>query len=279
MAHYLEVYAADQGSERLELAGRLAFVTRGGVRVALPARDCPSELHLLEVEGTPAGAQVSIPQGAPGGFALDGQTQRSAVVPWGGEVFWEGLRLAFVQIAKRNERSPVVLLGLVGILLCGGFAVASKAGHDRASSEPEPPQLAVTPGTCPGGDGEAAQRRARFAERAGLARREQSAFIAADALAALSAFGEAEACYRVAGKLEDADRAAALGRDWSAHLNTDYAARRLRLQQALTQGRDAEALTAATELGRLLAGRSGPYVEWLVALRAELEGRIRRAGS
>jgi len=279
MRNYLEIHAADQASERLELASRLAFVTRGGRKVALPARDCPSELHLLEVEATPAGAQVCIPQGAPGGFAMDGQTQRSAVVPWGSEVFWEGVRLAFVQIARSKERSPVVLLGLVGILLCGGFVVAGKAGHDSASNEPEPPQLTATPGTCPAGDAETAQRRARLAERTGLARREQSAFVAADALAALTAFGEAEACYRIAGQSDDADRAAALGRDWSAHLNADYAASRLRLQRALVQERDAEALTAATELGRLLAGRSGPYVDWLAALRAELEGRLRRAGS
>lgn len=279
MRYFLEIHAVDQPSQRVELAGRLAFVVRGGLRVALPARDCPSELHLLQVEPSPAGAQVSIPQSAPGGFALNGATARSSVVLWGGEVFWEGLRLAFVQVDKPKERSPIVLLGLVGILLCAGFTVAGKAGHESASSEPEPPQLTITPRTCPVGDAEATEKRARLAERTGIARQEQSAFIATDAAAALAAFGEAEGCYRAAGQEQDAARVNALGRDWAAQLSTDYAAGRLRLQRALMEQRNADALEAVTNLERMLAGRSGPYVDWLAALRTELEGRVRRAGS
>lgn len=279
MRHFLEIHAADQPSQRVELAGRLAFVLRGAVRVALPARECPSELHLLEVETSAAGAQVSIPQGAPGGFGLNGQTERAAVVAWGSEVFWDGMRLAFFQVDKPRERSPIVLLGLVGILLCGGFALAGNTGHKAATAEPEPPQLAVARGSCPASEPEAARKRARLAERIGIARQEQSAFIAADARAALTAFSESQACYEAAGEPKDAARMDALGRNWTAHLNADYAANRLRLQRALMQQRDSEALTAVTDLQRLLAGYTGPYIDWLATLRAELEGSIRRAGS
>lgn len=279
MPSYIEIHATDQASERLELANRLAFVTRGGFKVALPARNCPSELHLLEIEATPAGAQVNIPQGAPGSFALDGAMQRTAVVPWGGEVFWENLRVAFIQVAKPKERSPVVLLGLVGILLSSGFAVAGNSHRDVVTNEPEPPQIAMAPGACSASDAETSLRQAREAERSALARREQSAFVAADALAALRAFGEAKACYEKAGQAQDAARVDAFGRDWAAHLEADYAASRLQLQRALTQKRDAEALAAVKNLQQLLGGRSGPYVDWLAVLRVELEARIQRAGS
>jgi len=139
MPHYLEIHGAGHPPQRLEIASRLAFVTRNGAKVALPARECPSELHSLEIEATPVGAQVQVPQGAPGAFALNGETERSAVVPWGGEVFWENQRLAFLHVAKPKERSPVVVLGLVGILLFGGFALASKTKPDDSRHEPEPP--------------------------------------------------------------------------------------------------------------------------------------------
>jgi len=278
MRYYLEIHAAGRTPERLEFSSRLAFVTRDGANVALPARDCPSELHSLEIDATPAGVHVQVPQGAPGAFALNGEPQRGAIVPWGGEVFWENQRLAFIQVAKAKERSPVVMLGLVGILLCGGFAVANKTKPDRAGSEPEPPQLVVAVTTCVASDSEVALRRAQLAERAALAQREQSAFIAADGLAALSSFSEAEACYRVAGQGEEATRVAAVAAEWREHLNADYAATRLRLQLALSQRRDADALRVVTALQRLLNGRSGPYVDWLATLRVELEGLLRRQG-
>jgi len=95
----------------------------------------------------------------------------------------------------------------------------------------------------------------------------------------LKSFNEAEACYRVAGQAEDATRVAAIGAEWAAHLDADYAAARLRLQQALLQQRDADGLRAVAALQKLLKGRSGPYMDWLVALRTQIDGRLRRNAS
>lgn len=279
MAYYLEIHASDRSPERIELTGRIAFVTRDGFKITLPAKDCPSELHLLEIWVDEGGAQVAIPANAPGSFGVNGTLERNALVSWGAEIFWEGLRLSCVEVSKPKERAPVVLLALVVAMLCGGFAFARGTAPDSSVKEPEAPAIEPTPAACPPGDAETSARRARLAERTALAKREQSVFRTADGVAALTSFGDAAACYAAAGQSEDAARAAAELRDWSARLNADYGAVRVRLQRALAQGRDAEALSAATELERLLVGRAGPYRDWLSAQRVRLESRIRRTGS
>jgi len=175
MRYYLEVRPVGKAPARLEISGRLVFVAREGAKVALPAEDCPNERHALEIEATFAGAQIQVPRGATGAFALNGEMRRSAVVPWVAKSFRR------TNASKRTSRkSPVVVLGLVGILLCGGFALARKAEPERTGSEREPPALVTTPATCAATDPEATRRRARLAERTGLAQREQSASIAAE---------------------------------------------------------------------------------------------------
>jgi len=281
MLRSLEIQEPEKSPERLELTHRLACVLRGGRRMMLPAKDCPSESHLFHIEPTDDGALLEVPKNAPGMFLFNGVTLRTALVPWGGEVFWEQSRLTFLQEAKAKKASPIVLLAAIGALLAVGFAVAKGAPErSSAAAEVEAPVLAATSqSSCPDVEQGMAQRRAREAERAAQVKREQFAFELADGVEAISLLAEAGACYGAAGFAEDRARVEADLQAWSQRVAERYAAARLRLQVARDQGRATEALGAVRELQRLLRGSSGAYVDWLEALRRDLELRQRKARS
>ncbi|HKY34641.1 MAG TPA: hypothetical protein VJN18_01770 [Polyangiaceae bacterium] len=281
MLRLLEIQEPEKSPERLELVHRLACVLRAGRRVMLPAKDCPSESHLFHIEPTDDGALLEVPKNVPGTFLFNGVTLRTGLVPWGGEVFWEQSRLTFLREAKAKKPSPVVLLGAIAMLLLVGFGVA-KGAPDKSPPgvEVEAPALAAKPQLiCPDTDPAMALRRGREAERAARVKREQFAFELADGAIAMSLFAEAGACYAAAGLADDRARVEADLDAWSQRVGEHYAAARLRLQLARDQGRAAEALSAVRELQRLLRGSSGPYIDWLEALRRDLELQQRRAGS
>ena len=84
-----------------------------------------------------------------------------------------------------------------------------------------------------------------------------------------------QACDRAAANTSDAERVNVELRRWTAHLNEDFAATRLRLRMALEHKRWGEALDAVQCLQALLEQHGKePYTDWLGSLRRELEGRI-----
>ncbi len=281
MFRSLEIQEPEKSAERFELTHRLACVLRGGRRAVLHAKDCPSESHLFHIEPTDEGALLEVPKNAPGAFLLNGVTLRTALVPWGGEVFWEQSRLTFLQEAKAKKPSPVLLLAAIAAVLALGFAVAKSApDRSRAAAEVEAPVLApASHPSCSDNEPAMALRRAHEAERAAQVKREQFAFELADGVAALSLFAEAAACYGAAGLADDRLRVEADLQAWSQRVGERYAAARLRLHVARDQGRANEALGAVRELQRLLRGSSGPYVDWLEALRRDLEFKQRKIGA
>jgi len=281
MFRVLEIQEPEKSPERIELTCRLACVLRGGRRAMMPAKDCPSESQLLHVEPTDDGALLEVPENAPGMFLFNGLTLRTALIPWGGEVFWEQSRLTFLQEAKAKKPSALVLLAALAALLALGFAVAKGApGSSPVTAEVEAPTLAAKPQPgCPDTDPAMAQRRAREAERAARVKREQFAFELADGARAMALLAEAAACYGTAGLADERTRVEADLDAWSQRVSERYSAARLRLQVARDQGRATEALAAVRELRRLLHGSPGPYVDWLESLRRDLEIKQRKAGS
>jgi hypothetical protein len=93
--------------------------------------------------------------------------------------------------------------------------------------------------------------------------REQSPFDAADGIAAVEHFEKAVVCFRAANLPKEADEAAASAQTLRQDLTSAYAARRVKLEHALDVGDNETALREARVLGKLLAGKSEPYVEWL----------------
>ena len=131
------------------------------------------------------------------------------------------------------------------------------------------PKLFVDEASCPA-QGNAFANGRRAEELARL-RTDRYAYDPRDGVRAVRRYLEAESCYRAAGDEVGVRRARRAGAALAARVNTDYAAARLNLLNALERERWSVALT---EIRRLLLltdhiGRH-EYVEWL----SEIIGRV-----
>jgi hypothetical protein len=225
------------------------------------------------------GVRIDVLASTPSGVYFAGSEHRSVQVPWGDEVYLGTLRLDFVRSATgRSGRKLLLLfLGPLSLAVAGAAAVGSFAQPSPSSRSVEAPPLLRGTATCSARDQAILERRAREAERAASAKKERFAFVGSEGAAAARLYQEAADCYERAGRPADGARVARTLESWTSRLNEEYAALRFRLRTALDQGREVEALAATKALEELLAGSDeGPYLEWLSALRRELERKATR---
>jgi len=167
--------------------------------------------------------------------------------------------------------APVVFIAL-------GLSAYRAASQDDASTYEGPAPALFDErqvGPCPERESSITEHRARDHERAALAKQERSAFDATDGVDAVFPFREAQACFQLAGKADDASRVANELSQWSGRLNERYATLRLQLKVALDKQRHADALAAVRELQALLAHQEeGPYRQWLGQLSRTLEQKL-----
>ncbi len=203
----------------------------------------------------------------------EGRAITEVLVPWGDEVFVQGVRLTFVLDASSADRVRALVLGLGGVAVVAASLFGLRALRSQAQSAyVDPPALVASQASCPETDAQAAESHARDAESAGLAKRERYPFDPADGPEAVSLLREAAVCFGTAGRSQDAARADAAASEWEERLNSDYTALHTRLRVALDREQSSEALGAAKELELLLSrSAESPYREWLVARRQELE--------
>ncbi len=166
------------------------------------------------------------------------------------------------EASKNRRNGPLVLLAAS---LFVALAVWLRDGATEGVRGPALgayPALFVDVATCsPRGE---AFRNGRRAEELALLRADRYAYNPRDGVRAVQRYQEAEACYRLAGAERDAARVRRSSSELSARVDTDYAAARLNLVNALEQDRWSDALS---EIRRLLLLtehlRRHEYVEWL----------------
>jgi hypothetical protein len=276
LKRYVEVHRPEKAAERRELGG--ALVWRDG---ALAEPDGAVSLTIgLEIVPEDEGVRLTAPSSESGAFSLEGRDCREALVPWGGEVYFDGARLTFLRDAA-PRRPNALVLGLAVVVLAVTAVLGLGGLEDSApgTAEVEAPPLEPAAAKCPDEEPSLAARRAREAERGAEAKRQRYPFDKRDGVEATVLFGEAVACYGQAGEPEAEARARAALAEWTRDLNEDYAGARLRLRVAREHGRHAEALGALRELEALVGHRDGPYLDWLKALRRDLERKAKRSGS
>jgi hypothetical protein len=164
----------------------------------------------------------------------------------------------------RKFERPGLLLVFTGFAL---IAIASwfgdRAAPTAANQPPDDyPALFVDSRDCPQ-RGDIFENGRRLEELARV-RADRYAYDERDGVRAVEHYQEAEACYRAAGA---ADRGQRVRRDrtvLTARVNTDYAAARLNLVNALEQKRWPAALSEIHRLLLLTQHLAGDeYVEWL----------------
>jgi hypothetical protein len=164
------------------------------------------------------------------------------------------------------------IVALLTLVACVAFASwLSARATPIAPNHPfdNYPELFIEAGTCPP-RGDALENGRRLEEFARL-RTDRYAYDPRDGVRAVGRYQEAESCYRAAGDELGAHRVRRASAMLTARVNTDYAAARLNLLNALERERWSVALS---EIHRLLLltdhiGRH-EYVEWL----SKIIGRV-----
>lgn len=273
MGHSVDVHAPGLPAERRSLQGDAVWVIDSG-RGTLRERGRTLGAS-LEVELVPGeqGVLVRARPGAAVRVRVHGSEVAEALIPWGDEVFFDDVRLAFLTSSGGAKGRPLVLLSALVVAAAALFATSrAKSIASDPARDPVPPPLHAAGAACSVTGATSAQGRAFDAERAAVAKRERYAFDASDGVAALSLFDEALACFHDAGRIEDARRAGAALEAWRVRLDADYASLVLELRAALAEKRTRDALRAARDLeGLLSAQREHPYAVWLAGVRNDLE--------
>jgi hypothetical protein len=271
MSHFLEIHFPGSATERHEIVGAEARIGSAPSATIRPEHGEQLDPEQLKLVPTDAGCHVSLMPGVAGPLMFGGAPHWEALVPWGDEVFLRGVRYTFLSGTRSAKRpsSVVLFVALVGLAFGGYLILGNPGGSDASKMEIDPPSLVAPSGACSEASPAAAGEHGARAERAALAKEERSAFDVTDGVGALTSLAEASACYNTAGNAESVARAQSELARWTAQMNEDYAATRLRLKLALEHRRFSEALDAAAHLQAIVP--KGPYADWLGALRRELE--------
>lgn len=274
MSYLLEVQVPNARAEEHELRpGHMTVGSSEPVDVRVGAL---GDYHLdLQVS---ADLVTVVVVGARVPIVFEGVPTQRAGVPWGGEIFVEGVRLSFLA----TEQKPRTLHPLLA--LASGVAVIGLAWHGASAvsevadtSNVEPPPLVVPAATCPETDPARTPIRARAEEQAGLAKRARYPFDAREGMDGLGRFQVAVACYAASGDVPGTERARAGYEGLRRRLTEDLSSLRLQLDRALEQERFRAALSAVRELEALTASLGdAPYVLWLRAQRRQLERRLEK---
>jgi hypothetical protein len=179
-------------------------------------------------------------------------------------------------LLQARRISLTVLLVSAALLVLAvwlrGRAVPS-AGKRAVDQHPE---LFVEELACPRLGG--VLENGRRSEELALLRSDRYAYDPRDGVRAVQRYQEAEACYGAAGATSDVIRVRRSITSLTARVNTDYAAARLNLVNALEQDRWSDALR---EIHRLLLLtdhlRRHEYVEWLEKIIGKVAARASTA--
>jgi len=272
---FVEIHAVGGAAERHEIVGQDVRVGSGATCAIRPrAANAFRAEHIL-LTPSDSGCRVRLAQGVQGPLMFGGAPQWEVLVPWGDEVFLEGMRFTFLRERRSSMHTSPVLWGTAVVLaLTALFFAQSSEGETVAKRELEPVALLVGRAHCPESDPSHMASFANQAEQSALAKEERTAFDTRDGAQALTLLRDAAACYQAAAENAESDRANLELTRWLAQMNEDYAATRLRLRLALQHQRWSEALEAVEHIQALLVEHSrGPYLDWLSELRSELQRR------
>ncbi len=279
MSHHVDIHAPGRPAERRALEADAVWVVdngRGALRPRGETRGLSPQVELVPGE---QGVHVKGRSGAAVRVRVHGSELPEALIPWGDEVFFDDVRLAFVRGADGKKGRPLILL--LALLVAAGAVLATTRARTSSAgsgSDVPPPALHTTGAVCSVTGAISAEAKAIEVERAAMAKRGRYVFDASDGVAALPLFDEAAACFRDAGRIEDARRAGAELDEWQKKLDADYASLQLELRAALSENRVSSALRAARDLEDLLSTQHDhPYSEWLRGVRRDLQQRAPKA--
>ncbi len=174
--------------------------------------------------------------------------------------------------AKGEGLSPVTWLALVAAVPLALYVLFGDELRTKRERIPDgaPGLFEAAATTCRQSEKDEALALAFDSLTLARGKRERSPFAVQDGVAAVPLFERAAACFRQGGQESLAEDALAAAADLSARLTDDYRVHRVRLEHAVDTGDDKSALREVRVLRSLVDGKTGPWVEWLVAVERRL---------
>ncbi|HKY34854.1 MAG TPA: FHA domain-containing protein [Polyangiaceae bacterium] len=277
MNYLLEVQAPGTPAEQHELT--LGSITAGsGEAAELRLGSAVFQAQHLQLDVLPEGVRVRLLDSVEGGIVFEGVQLREAMVPWGSEVFVNGVRLSLLATGERKRNAhPLLVAALAVALVALGWQGGGAAADASASTSVEPPAMTLPVAPCPEPAPPAALEQARKDEHAAQAKLERYPFDAGEGLRALEHLNVAKACFAAAGATADQSRTEQRLKALQRTLAEDLAAWRLRLDRALDQDRPRDTIAAVRGLDALVGPLGDtPYRAWLKEQRHRLERKQSR---
>jgi hypothetical protein len=194
-----------------------------------------------------------------------------------------GVRTQQKRSAKAGESEVQTLITrallIVGIAVGAYHVLYPDAGGGVLQSAVAAPPLFAEANkrTCNVADErDAAYQAERWALEASL-KRERAPFHPKDGVASVGLYEAAEACFRKAGKLADADRMRDMLAALRANLEDEFHVRQVRLERFLQREKHDQAQREAQVLLTFVSHQDGEYVQWLGAVQRELNARFASA--
>lgn len=283
MDAFVEVVQPDGTQERFPIEGAQATVGKSGTAaISIPTASELELEHLLIAPRGKEGCWVSTSQGALTPTMLKGKPFTSGMVPWGSEFAIGKLRIRVTNkrasVKKEGQVSPVILLAAVVVIALAAYVFLQGGTESLPSAEGiEPPELFTNlAGSCPEGGDPGTQ--AQQIEYRAHSRGDRYRYNLRDGVQAVQLYDQAAACYRSDGNTSQAEEMVRQRDEMKDTIESDYAARRLRLHHAL-QTEDWESASVETRsLAQLTSHLEGDdaYVTWLERTRRIVQARYDR---
>jgi hypothetical protein len=262
------------------LAGdiRIGSAAHCDVRLA-PDEAAPEQ---LSIQAAPEGVRLRN-LAAQHPVQLDGAPLTDAVVTGAATLELSGVTLSLQLLAAQkpgNKAGPslakrVRQLGLIACVGLGYYFVLHEepvaSAFERATTPPELfPELRQI--GCRQREKQSADAFAEQQLRAAEGKRERSPYSVQDGMQAVPLYAEAAACFRIAGRREDAHDSGEAAARLASQLQDDLHAHQVRLEWALDRKRWDAAARELLVMRELVAGRNDAHAQWLAAVSRELRG-------
>jgi hypothetical protein len=186
------------------------------------------------------------------------------------------LSACVVSLTSERRRFPLEALAVIPAALVVALALTFSPKAEAADRPPTaPPLFADTAAACPAKDPAEAGHVALQRRALAVAKRERGPFAVRDSVEAVTQFGVAAACARLAGDDAKASEDAASAEALRRKVEDEYLTRRTRLEHAFLEGDTAGVDRELPALVALTAHLRDPYVDWLIQenRRAELAAK------
>lgn len=292
---YVEVITPDQPAQFVDLVGEHLVVGSAITCQVVVERSEIAREHVL-LSPRAEGCYVATARGVTTPVFVNNAPFERGMVPYGTELVVGNVRLmlhdghvakemrAAVAAGKRSGVKPginpfVLASVMIVIPVLAWLMLAAPPQEANRANVPPPVLFDDLARPCPQTDPVQAQSLAAESSRRALAKAERMPFRVQDGIDAVNAYAVAAACLRASGDPASAEQQLASARALSDSINVEYRNHQFRLERALEQNRNEDAVTETRLLKNLTAHRAGAYYNMLTSLERRLSLQIDQAAT